>query len=355
MMAAARALPLALLLVSSLARPAAQPLSVAQAVLFYTPTCPYCHKVMTEDLPPLMRSYGIQLEILAADTATARGQALYQAAAEAFQIPQDRIGVPTLIIGQEVLVGAVEIPERFPGLVQAGLDRGGVPFPAFPGYGPYADQFPRFTAEGVVGSTGESVVDRVGRDPLGNGLAIAMLAGMLASLYLVSTRVRAFRRRPRTLRKREEAGSQANRVRWIVPLLASAGLLISAYLTYVGLSHAEAVCGPVGDCDAVQGSTYARFFGVPVSMIGLFGYGAILIAWALARFGHGPAAAQAAGWLLPLSVAGTLFSIYLTFLEPFVIGAACSWCLVSAGLITGLMWSSAGPAVALSRGQPSRA
>ncbi|MEK7683084.1 MAG: hypothetical protein AAB321_03425, partial [Chloroflexota bacterium] len=38
---------------------------VAQAILFYTPTCPYCHKVMTEDLPPLLEALGDQLEILA--------------------------------------------------------------------------------------------------------------------------------------------------------------------------------------------------------------------------------------------------------------------------------------------------
>jgi uncharacterized membrane protein len=37
-------------------------------------------------------------------------------------------------------------------------------------------------------------------------------------------------------------------------------------------------------------------------------------------------------------VAGTLFSIYLTFLEPFVIGATCAWCLASAIIMTLLLW-----------------
>ncbi|NQV07202.1 hypothetical protein HQ535_11680 [bacterium] len=38
---------------------------------------------------------------------------------------------------------------------------------------------------------------------------------------------------------------------------------------------------------------------------------------------------------------GTAFSIYLTFLEPFVIGATCAWCLTSALVVTGLLWLTA--------------
>lgn len=38
--------------------------------------------------------------------------------------------------------------------------------------------------------------------------------------------------------------------------------------------------------------------------------------------------------LLGMTLFGTLFSIYLTFLEPFVIGATCAWCLSSAVIIT---------------------
>jgi uncharacterized membrane protein len=39
-----------------------------------------------------------------------------------------------------------------------------------------------------------------------------------------------------------------------------------------------------------------------------------------------------------LAFLGTLFSIYLTFLEPFVIGATCMWCLSSAALMLALLW-----------------
>ena len=350
MIAAVRTLSMILLLGSTLARPVALQTTVAQAVLFYTPTCPYCHKVMTEDLPPLLETLGGQLEILAADTATARGQALYQAAIDQFQISDERRGVPTLIIGEDILVGAEEIPQQFPGLVQASLNAGGVAFPSLPEFGAYADQFPRFTADGVVGLNSESIGDRVGRDPLGNGLAIGILVGMLLSVYQVVSRVKAYRNRPRSLRKKAEQEGASQLGGWVIPLLAVAGLLISGYLTAVGAGGAEAFCGPVGDCDAVQESQYSQLFGViSVSVIGLLGYAAILVVWVIAKFGGEQSAAKAGGLLLPLTVGGTLFAIYLTFLEPFVIGAACSWCLISAILITALMWLTARPALARTR------
>jgi uncharacterized membrane protein len=44
-----------------------------------------------------------------------------------------------------------------------------------------------------------------------------------------------------------------------------------------------------------------------------------------------------------MTLFGTLFSIYLTFLEPFVIGATCAWCLSSAVIMTIQMWLSITP------------
>jgi uncharacterized membrane protein len=44
-----------------------------------------------------------------------------------------------------------------------------------------------------------------------------------------------------------------------------------------------------------------------------------------------------------MSLFGVIFSIYLTFLEPFVIGATCAWCLSSAVIITVLLWLAVRP------------
>jgi uncharacterized membrane protein len=89
----------------------------------------------------------------------------------------------------------------------------------------------------------------------------------------------------------------------------------------------------------VQTSEYAKLFGIiPVGLIGVLGFAAILITWIVGKFSESERAASAARILLWLAVGGTLFSLYLTFLEPFVIGATCSWCLVSAAVITVLLW-----------------
>ena len=127
-----------LLLVGWLAIPAitfAQPAGppVVQAVLFYSPTCSHCHYVISEVLLPLAEQYGDQLQLAAIDTTQPNGAAVYQAAIKQYQIPPERQGVPTLIIGQVVLVGSQEIPAEFPILVEAKLAAGGIGWPDIPG------------------------------------------------------------------------------------------------------------------------------------------------------------------------------------------------------------------------------
>ncbi len=94
---------------------------VVRAVLFYSPTCPHCHYVMTEVLPPLIEQYGDQLQIAAIDVSEPSGQALYQSTIEKFAITEERLGVPTLVVGTTVLVGSGEIPEQFPGIINGCL------------------------------------------------------------------------------------------------------------------------------------------------------------------------------------------------------------------------------------------
>ena len=102
------------------------------AVLFFSPTCGHCHKVMTEDLPPLVDAYGNKLLILAIDVSQDNGRQLYLSAIEQFGVPPDRMAVPMLIVGDRVLVGSGEIPAEFPQLIQVGLAMGGTPWPEIP-------------------------------------------------------------------------------------------------------------------------------------------------------------------------------------------------------------------------------
>lgn len=113
---------------------------------------------------------------------------------------------------------------------------------------------------------------------------------------------------------------------------------MAAYLSYIELGENEAVCGVVGDCNVVQQSEYATFLDLlPVGVIGIIGYILILGAWVLAERSTRELAQKAQVALLIFTLIGAVFSVYLTFLEPFVIGATCSWCLTSALLMSLLL------------------
>jgi uncharacterized membrane protein len=176
------------------------------------------------------------------------------------------------------------------------------------------------------GEEPQGFVARLLSDPPGNGLAILVLVAMLAAV----TRSAVLLRRP-------ARSARTRFLDWLTPLLGLAGLGVAVYLAHVEVRGIEAVCGPVGDCNTVQQSEYARLFGVlPIGVLGLVGFAAIVVAWGVRRWGGGPASSWAAIALLAMTGFGTLFSIYLTFLEPFVIGATCLWCLSSAVIMTTL-------------------
>jgi uncharacterized membrane protein len=104
--------------------------------------------------------------------------------------------------------------------------------------------------------------------------------------------------------------------------LALLGLAISAYLTYVHYAGIEPVCSGISDCERVQTSEYADLVGIPVALLGIAGYLAILVSLRTR--------VEVTALLSYLAVA---FSAYLTWAELFKIDAICQWCVASA-LIT---------------------
>jgi uncharacterized membrane protein len=80
-----------------------------------------------------------------------------------------------------------------------------------------------------------------------------------------------------------------------------------------------------------------------MGVLGAIAYIALIIGWFVTQFSKGRAADIAAVLIALTAFGGTMFSIYLTFLEPFVIGATCVWCLTSALAIVGLLWFTAAP------------
>lgn len=119
-----------------------------------------------------------------------------------------------------------------------------------------------------------------------------------------------------------------------VALLALIGVLVSAYMTAYKLGMVGSIVCGTGGCETVQNSPWSVFLGVPVPVIGLGGYGALL---AVALLGLQPRFEDDRRIPLLLIAAGVLslgFTAYLTYLEAAVIHAWCRWCIVSAILVT---------------------
>ncbi len=304
---------------------------VVQAILFRSPTCPACHSVIDELLSPMAGDYGDRLQIMAIDTSQSAGLLLYNAAVQRYQI--QRQGVPTLVVGDVVLVGGREIPEQFPSLVEEGLAAGGIGWPDIPGLAQAVSE-----AHMTIGSEGLQPVGTQAPppDPVGFALAWVVLAGMVAALGYAAWRVGTARQcLGRLLQSDRKPLTYAKT--WAIPILDLVGLIIAAYLAYVEITHVEALCGPIGECNIVQTSSYALMLGIPVAVLGVLYYLAIGALWVGQRYLVGRWANLSALGLLGLTLFGILFSIYLTCLELFVVRAICSWCLGSAVTATILM------------------
>jgi uncharacterized membrane protein len=330
---------------------------VVKAVLFYSPTCPHCHEVINNTLLPMIDQYQGQLDIIGIDVTQQKGQELFLATLKHFKLENG--GVPFLVIDDTYLIGSVDIPAKFPGLVESYLEQGGVDLPDLPGLrellpptetpSPTAEQpsatpvpnatpqaTPTMEATKPHFTTSEELTwqERFAHDKAGNTLAVILLAGMIGASGWTAAQF-----------KKIKGTSLKENWSWIIPILTVIGFGVAGYLAYVETAEVAAVCGPVGDCNTVQQSEYARLFGIlPIGVLGLMGYVAIFISWLAARFTSGRLADMAAIALFGMGIFGALFSIYLTFLEPFVIGATCMWCLTSAALITAIMVLSASPA-----------
>ena len=127
------------------------------------------------------------------------------------------------------------------------------------------------------------------------------------------------------------------RYRQAIALLALVGLFVALYLWLHALGFGGAIkCGASGGCETVQTSQWAVFLGLPVAFYGVVGYLAILV---VAIVALRPVALSQPRWsksLVLLATVGFGFTVYLTYLELFVIHAICRWCIGSAVIITAI-------------------
>lgn len=119
-----------------------------------------------------------------------------------------------------------------------------------------------------------------------------------------------------------------------IALFALIGMLISTYMSAYKFGWLGTIVCGTGGCEKVQNSPWAEFFGVPVPVIGLLGYGALMVT-ALVGLQPGFSADRRVALVLTAGATiGLAFSAYLTYLEAAVINAWCQWCIVSAVLAT---------------------
>lgn len=119
--------------------------------------------------------------------------------------------------------------------------------------------------------------------------------------------------------------------------LALCGGAVAAYLAWENSRGESGVCTIVHGCSTVQQSKYGKFAGVPVSIPGLGLYLVLVTAalvWLTNFRGLRPYAVVVGAFG---SLFGFLLSLFLTYLEAYVIDAWCIYCIVSASLLTALV------------------
>ncbi|MCH7828752.1 vitamin K epoxide reductase family protein [Patescibacteria group bacterium] len=117
---------------------------------------------------------------------------------------------------------------------------------------------------------------------------------------------------------------------WI-PVLALIGLADASYLLYKKLRKEKLVCFFGDDCDKVSKSEYGYMFGIPSEVFGVGFYLFVLALFVLSQLGN------TMGLGLPLlslllfaAISASLASLYLLFVQAFILKKWCEWCILSA-------------------------
>lgn len=115
----------------------------------------------------------------------------------------------------------------------------------------------------------------------------------------------------------------------ILLVLVVAGIIVSSYLYITTFDPSSVTCSLGGGCETVLSSHYAKILGFPVAGLGIAWYLVALILTWLIYFRRIWSELPMQFW----AIGGLGFSLYLLYLEKYKIGAYCTWCLVSLGLV----------------------
>ena len=125
----------------------------------------------------------------------------------------------------------------------------------------------------------------------------------------------------------------ASRLRIILYTIAAvvslAGLADATYLTVQALTGETLVCGGSPDCFRVLGSSYARVGGIPLALFGTLGYFSAFSFATFAAFGY----SRARTFLILTIGAMFLVTLWLLYVQAFLLHAYCRYCLFSAAIV----------------------
>ena len=119
-----------------------------------------------------------------------------------------------------------------------------------------------------------------------------------------------------------------NRLSQLAIILTVIGLLVSVYMTIYKITSNDNMCIGSKDCSVVNASRYSEVNGIPVAVIGVVGYVAILGLLLLERR-NGFLQQNGSLVFFGLSLTGFLFTLYLIYVEIALIKAYCPFCITS--------------------------
>ena len=120
----------------------------------------------------------------------------------------------------------------------------------------------------------------------------------------------------------------------IVATLSLVGIFVALYLLLYKLGMIGNLSCSVGSCETVNSSKWATFLGLPVAGWGVAWYVAMFVLALVSTGSRFTESLVVSTVLLGVATSGLIFSLYLTYLELFVIDAICQWCVVSAVIVT---------------------
>jgi uncharacterized membrane protein len=112
----------------------------------------------------------------------------------------------------------------------------------------------------------------------------------------------------------------------IATIISLAGLADATYLTVTHLTGDDLVCGSPGGCSAVLSSVYASVAGIPTAAFGALAYFVAFSSATLAAFGY--ARARTVFLLVVMAMFGA--TLWLLYVQAFILHAFCPFCLLSA-------------------------